>query len=374
MARTSIATDNFNRASLGTTDWSQMNTGAAGDVQIDSSIRVKGQYSTQATDQKATARWIGAGSFTNDQYASVKLVNAPTSGSPGNTAGVCVRASGSAGTKTFYEAFVEANVTSPPTSLSKWVSGTRTVLYSDTAITWAANDLLSLEVEGTTLRVCKNGTAIGGSWTVTDSSIATGVPGVVMSGVYIYGDDWEGGNIGTAGLTLTPSLFTNSSTFYAPTVIPGAVALTPGLLSNTNVFYSATVSLTGSTQTLTPARFDNANAFYAPTVAPGAVTLTPARFDNANAFYTATVTRTYPRITTPPMGNLATALYANRSGTIVNVYDVSTGVLVLRKTGLTSDSSGVVTFTDSSLSFSTGYACEPVFSDGNRRLPVIGTT
>lgn len=325
MARTLIASDNANRASLGTSDWSQMNYGAAGDVQIDSSTRFKGQYGTQATDQKATARWIGAGSFTNDQYASVKLVNAPTSGSPGNTAGVCVRASGSAGTRTFYEAFVEANVTSPPTSLSKWVSGTRTVLYSDTAITWAANDLLSLEVEGTTLRVCKNGTAIGGSWTVTDSSIATGVPGVVMSGVYIYGDDWEGGNIGTTGFTLTPSLFTNSSTFYAPTVAPGAVGLTPSLFTNGNTFYSATVSLAGGDQSLTPGLFSNSNAFYGPTVV-----------------------RT-PGFLTPVMKNNTGAVWANETGITCNVYNQSTGALVLHKTGLTADANGVVSVTDNAM-------------------------
>ncbi len=254
MARTSIATDNFNRASLGTTDWSQMNTGAAGDVQIDSSIRVKGQYSTQPTDQKATVRWIGAGSFTNDQYASIKIVLAPSP--PGNPVGVCVRASGSASTRTFYEAFVDGNVGTQTTSLNKWVSGTRTVLYTDTAITWAANDLISLEAEGTTLRVCKNGTAVGGSWTLTDSSISTGAPGVVVSGSGIFGDDWEGGNIAAADTT-APTLTSPGTSSVGSTTVTGNVTTDEAngtlycLVTTNATETAATVKASGTTQAIT---------------------------------------------------------------------------------------------------------------------------
>lgn len=43
--------------------------------------------------------------------------------------------------------------------------------------------------------------------------------------------------------TLTPALFTNTQTFYAPTVAPGAVALTPGLLSNTNSFHAPAIAV-----------------------------------------------------------------------------------------------------------------------------------
>lgn len=340
MARTSIATDNFNRASLGTADWSQMNTGVAGDVQIDSSTRAKGQFGTQPTDQKATARWIGAGTFTNDQYASIKIVLAPSI--PGNPVGVCVRASGSAGTRTLYEAFVDGNVGTQTTSLNKWVSGTRTVLYTDTAITWAANDLISLEAEGTTLRVCKNGTPVGGSWTLTDASISTGVPGITVAGSGIFGDDWEGGNVGTAALTLTPSLFTNSSVSYGPTVAPGVVTLTPSLFSNTNTFFTPSVSWTQS--------------------------LAPGLFSNTNTFYASTVVRT-PGFLTPVMKNNTRTVLANETGVVCNVYNASTGALVVRKTGLTSDASGIVSVTDAAMVAGTTYAYDIVLT-GGRRLPV----
>jgi hypothetical protein len=205
MARTSIATDNFNRASLDS-DWAQLNTVVSGNVQIDSSIRIQGQYNAQPTDQQPTARWVGAGSFTDDQYSQIKLLNPLDWASSTVRAGVIVRASADTGAgRDYYEAYIaQDSGTTPTTYLAKWVNGTRTGLYS-AAQTWAANDTISLEAEGTTLRVCRNGTPLGGSWTVTDSSISTGLPGVTIAGVGALGDDWEGGNMG-ASATSSPAI------------------------------------------------------------------------------------------------------------------------------------------------------------------------
>lgn len=90
--------------------------------------------------------------------------------------------------------------------------------------------------------------------------------------------------------SLTPSLYTNTSAFYPATVAPGAVSLAPSLFTNSGTFYSATVSLGGSPQTLTPALFTNPQSFFAPTVSPGAVNLAPALFTNAQTFYAPVVT------------------------------------------------------------------------------------
>lgn len=92
-------------------------------------------------------------------------------------------------------------------------------------------------------------------------------------------------------VTLTPSLFTNTSAFFAPTVTPGEVTLTPGLFSNANTFFSPVVNLDGAL-TLAPDRFDNANTFYAPTVTPGDVALTPSLLTNSNQFFAAVVSIT----------------------------------------------------------------------------------
>lgn len=77
------------------------------------------------------------------------------------------------------------------------------------------------------------------------------------------------------------------------------------------------------------------------------------------------------RITTPPLKNNAGTLLAHEHGVVVNVYDPATGVLVLHKTGLSSDGAGVVQFTDPALAVGVIYAYEVVLTGGRRRLPLV---
>ena len=72
---------------------------------------------------------------------------------------------------------------------------------------------------------------------------------------------------------------------------------------------------------------------------------------------------------TLPMRNNTGAVWANATGIAVNVYHLTTGVLVARKTGLTSDANGVVTVSDSAIVPGVTYAYEPVLTTA-RRLPV----
>lgn len=46
---------------------------------------------------------------------------------------------------------------------------------------------------------------------------------------------------GGATQTLYPGLFTNTNSFFSPTVAAGSVTLSPGLFTNTNTFYAAYV-------------------------------------------------------------------------------------------------------------------------------------
>ena len=105
-----------------------------------------------------------------------------------------------------------------------------------------------------------------------------------------YGGAFEvSGGAGTQ--TLTPSLYTNSNTFYAATVTPGAVTLAPARYDNTNQFYSPTVSYSN---TLVPGLLTNTNEFYSPTVsAPYVIVqyLLPGLFVNSNQFFQATVSQ-----------------------------------------------------------------------------------
>lgn len=193
MPRTSIATDNFNRAgpAIGS-NWAVLTTAT---LLINASIQATGEFSNASA-----GRWVGAGSFTDDQYSSVTLVNAASGFGATYWGGVIVRASADTGAgRDYYMAYKVHSGGSNATVLAKCINGTETVIHSAVPSPDFANgDVLSLEVEGTTLRVCRNGTPLGGSWTATDTDLSSGLPGIIVSDP-VFIDDWEGGNITVGG-------------------------------------------------------------------------------------------------------------------------------------------------------------------------------
>lgn len=193
MSRNLIASDNFNRAdgSPGS-DWQQLNP-YWGSVSI-SSNQITG--SVGHATERPCMRWVGGGTFNADQYASLRISQSLPYQSSNYGLGVIARASGDInGARDFYFAIVLADSPGPnyTTQLGKVVNGTVTVLHS-AAIAWSLNDRIELEVEGTTLRLCKNGVPLGGSFTQTDTSLSSGQPGVVINEL-LLGDDWEAGNM-----------------------------------------------------------------------------------------------------------------------------------------------------------------------------------
>lgn len=204
-----IASDDFNRESLGA-NWAQLNS-FWGNIAIASSSYVYGTNSNRQPGDGAAARWVGAGTFTADQWASVQIVALPYQSATYNIGVIC-RASGDTDSnRDYYFAAVSADSPGPnyTTTLGKVVNGTRTVLYS-ASVPWAVGDRIELEVEGSTLRVCKNGTALGGSWTVTDTSLTAGQPGVLSGGSVVGGDNWEAGGFSAGGGGLPPGLRSDS--------------------------------------------------------------------------------------------------------------------------------------------------------------------
>jgi hypothetical protein len=192
MARSQVITDNFNRASLGG-NWQQLNP-TFGNITINASTVVWGPNSF-AVENAQAARWIGAGSVTNDQYAAIKYVTVGGIGAADYGVGVICRASTDTdGNRDFYYFIVLDNGTA---ELGKVVNGTKTALHGPTAVSWASGDVVALEVEGTTLRACKGTTALGGSWTQTDSALSSGGVGVLGIGA-IAGDDFDAGDIAAA--------------------------------------------------------------------------------------------------------------------------------------------------------------------------------
>ena len=73
-----------------------------------------------------------------------------------------------------------------------------------------------------------------------------------------------------------------------------------------------------------------------------------------SATFAATIT-TNPSITTEALKNNTGTLLASQSGIEACVYSLTDGSLVVRKTGLTSDASGIVSFSDAALSAGTTY-------------------
>jgi hypothetical protein len=82
---------------------------------------------------------------------------------------------------------------------------------------------------------------------------------------------------------LTPNRYDNTNTFYAPTVLVGAVTLTATRYDNSNDFYTHEITQPVVSQDLNALRFDNSNTFYSATIT-STVTLTGALFTNVNTF------------------------------------------------------------------------------------------
>lgn len=153
-----------------------------------------------------------------------------------------------------------------------------------------------------------------GTWTLDVSDSTSPVTAAGWCGMFSFADgtkhwrdlaiatngDTATMSTGPAAQTLSPSLLTNSQTFYAATVTTGAVALAPSLYSNAQTFYAHTLSQAGGGQTLTPSLYTNSQTFYGGSVGVGTVTLSPSLFTNSATFYGATVSQGAPTQTLSP--------------------------------------------------------------------------
>lgn len=201
MSRSAVATDDFNRAgpALGA-NWANLYSSGIGDVVIGGSDYIGNNVGSD-TGEGAAARWVGTGTFADDQYSSLVLENLSWQSGLTHVGVICRASADTEGDRDFYWAAVVYDGAGPSyrTEFGKIVDGTRTEFHT-ASVSWANGDRVELECEGTTIRVLKNGTALGGSFTTTDSAIASGKPGVCASGTpSARGDDWEGGDIVAAG-------------------------------------------------------------------------------------------------------------------------------------------------------------------------------
>lgn len=79
-------------------------------------------------------------------------------------------------------------------------------------------------------------------------------------------------------------------------------------------------------------------------------------------------------ITTPVLKNNSGSILASESGVIVNIYNITTGALIVQKTGQASSAGGIVTVSDALIIPATSYAYEVILAENGRRLPTAAAT
>jgi hypothetical protein len=197
MARTSIATDDFNRAGPGFgANWTTLTPGTTGPGKITASTVIEGSDTSPSAEV-----WSGAGTFTDDQYSSLEILDLSFGTSSYGQGVLCRASTDTDAGRDYYYFSVRSDLTA---TLGKVVNGTNTALNTASVsgiFTSTGVQRVELECEGTTIRAMRDGTALGGAWTVTDSALTTGKPGVFPqnNGAGVTGDNWEGGNITTTG-------------------------------------------------------------------------------------------------------------------------------------------------------------------------------
>ena len=167
------ATDDFNRASIGT-DWTTLTNQST--LTINSSTLVAGSSSGR------NGMYYNATTFTDDQSSQITITT-----NHDNNCGPAVRMSASA--ETAYVAVM--SIAASTVTLRKLSAGTFSDITS-VSETCANGDTLKISVSGTTLTVDHNGSQI---ISTTDSDISTGQPGIFIYSTVARGDDWEGSDL-----------------------------------------------------------------------------------------------------------------------------------------------------------------------------------
>lgn len=185
-------TDNFDRAdnaSLGA-NWTEGAGGQGSSLAISSNQCVltagAGTYSTAQYNSQVS---------TDNQYAFITVVS--MTGSNLRSSEVWVRKDNTAATNTNYKGEARSDINH---AIYKTIAGTETQLLASST-TWAAGEVMRLEVNGTSLTLYKNGVAVNGA-PVTDSVLSGSTYRSVAMAAYIFSatevvtlDNWGGGDL-----------------------------------------------------------------------------------------------------------------------------------------------------------------------------------
>jgi hypothetical protein len=183
--------------------------GDPGAIVLDGAGQVKG-----FTAPPAYYRYTGASGWTDDQFAEITVGSAPD----GNDRqyAVHVRMSADLAAAADYYMlrwWLDPNIGSSFTQLSKVVNGTLTQLHINSSTPWATGDTMRLRVIGTSLECLRNGNVFH---TSTDSSLTTGRTGFGgRLGNAMRLDTFAAGNSTSGGVTIggndAPSVAENTT-------------------------------------------------------------------------------------------------------------------------------------------------------------------
>lgn len=163
--------------------------------------------------------------------------------------------------------------------------------------------------------------------------------------------------------TITPSA---GETAFAATLTEGNANISSMLAYKAGGATSSAMTFTNAGQPALLAVVVKA----AVAAAPGSGAGTPAALSVTSPTAVAGTGAAAGTITTPPLKNNAGTLLASIPGWTVNVFSTLTGALVVQKTGLSTNASGVLAISDPAIVAGTTYAYEPSHATYGRRLPV----
>lgn len=196
---TVLATDDFNRAD-------NPDLGAAWNAR-QNSFKILTNTATPTTFTDSCEFYSNI-TWPNDQYSQVTVTGiSGTTNGAGIGAAVRVDPTNLGGGNAYINLYwvVVNSAASNNVSLVKRIANVETSLGQRTQA-FSNGDIVRLEVQGTTLRVYRNGVQLGADF--TDSSIASGSAGMSLSGPMTAGsvDAWEGGSIAVAGAGTSSSM------------------------------------------------------------------------------------------------------------------------------------------------------------------------
>lgn len=230
--------------------------------------------------------------------------------------------------------------------------------------------VLAVEFSGTIANLSLNGATLG---TVTGLEAAGAWPSGIAFGNYAGTADGTttsrsiimGAVLGSKGSKTLNQLTANPWLIFDDGASSGASAQITATADDTTASFNASVSpLAQIAATTADATFSGGASTGSASAQISATT------DDAVFSGTATGDTSSGTITTPALKNNTGTVLASLSGWTVNVYNASTGALVVQKTGLSTNAFGVLTITDALIVAGTSYTYEPVHVTYGRRLPL----